>query len=513
MAAQSPASTVPALPLDILYNVGLALASDPIEEAREYMKSEYHPNQKPRLSALRHLTYLSHATKGILEPLLYRHITFTRPEQVTLFFITLIHRPELRQHIQYIASFAELTGPAVRKRRLPACKRLWSSRCASDKAALFRILDKNGLHGLAWAASLLERSRGRFMFNADFKHDGILELIFASIVFLTPNVTTFIWLDTNTNPKSTALDVLFKSGISADLPLMPKLQVLHTEKAAFNDSTQAAFFTPHINLWNNLQKLYLNDMDFDNEFIKLLVKGDLKENRPVKELYVRCTSGGEVPGNRNAFQWVEELPGMQLLSENDPDQDKDKFKAFPNLTLLDVKFAFHEGRANLGSPTLKAFIHAVGAPERILLTGHPVPMRALSTGVIHPRLKYLRVKETWESALTKIEHKDNLAAALNTFWSSRPNLVPNLRELDWDGYKFRREDLEGDEKGVWVLTGEEEWEDDSDDSSDHEGEIMVNFDVDDYGDFGDEFNYDVSTADLIAQLRASNNYYQMYGDF
>ncbi|KAF4967239.1 hypothetical protein FSARC_5151 [Fusarium sarcochroum] len=510
MAGPSSASTLPALPLDILYNIGLALASDPIEEAREYMKSEYDPGQKPRLSALRHLTYLSHATKGILEPLLYRHITFTRPEQVTLFFITLIQRSELRQHVQYIASFAELTGTAVRKRQLPACKRLWSSRCPSDKAALLRILDKNGLHGLAWAASLLERTKGRFMFNADFKHDGILELIFASIVFLTPNVTTFIWLDTNTNPKAMLLDLIFQSGIAADLPLMPNLQVLHTEKAAFNDNTQAAFFTPHINLWDNLKKLYLNDMDFDDEFIKILVRGDFKDNRPVKELYVRCVSGGEHPGDMNSFDPHDELPGTQLLSETDPDQDKDKFKAFPNLTLLDVKFAFHEGRALTGSRTLRSFMHAVGAPERILLTGHPMPIKALSTGITHPQLKYLRVKEIIKSAPSKSDSKDNLVAGLNQFWNSKPELVPSLCEIDWDGYKFRREDLEGEDKAVWVLKGEEDWEDDSDDDDDdYDSDDFMDDDDDDddtLSGFGRSFlEHEISMADL--------EYLETYGGY
>ncbi|KAF5027398.1 hypothetical protein F66182_475 [Fusarium sp. NRRL 66182] len=495
MAASSPLAPTtppppPRLPLDVIHNIGLMLAADPLEETRRYMRSDYALYLQPLASApcasaLRCLTYLSHATRDVLEPLLYRHLTLTTPQQVTSIFITLIQKPKIRPHVQYIACFAQLTGPPVRKHMLPRCRQIWNARCETDKAAFIRLLDQSGLHFLAWGAAHLERAKSRFMFNADFKHDAILELMFAAVLFLTPNVTTFIWRDTNTKPVNVVMDTIMGVGIRADYPLMPNLQYLNTEKAAFHEAKQAPFFTSHVNLWDNLTKLYINDVDFDKEFIEMLIKGDFDENRPVKELYIRCVSGGESPGDVNSFGPQQVLPGTQLLDEQDPDQDRDKFKAFPNLDLLHVRFAFHDPRAQHGSPTLRAFLHAVGAPERLVLSGHPLPLAALDTGVAHPRLKYLGVREVLRTAPPKTESKDSLVLKLNHVWSLKSELVPNLPNLcaiDWDHYQFRRKGLEGEDKdkALWFLEGEDEWEDESgasDDDLEMDPRVLASFEA------------------------------------
>ncbi|KAF4453053.1 hypothetical protein F53441_4284 [Fusarium austroafricanum] len=463
-AASRPASepSIPNLPLDIIHNIGLVLASEDLEASESQINNNCDCYVDPKGgSPLYKLTYLSKATKEILEPLLYRHVTLSNPERVTNTFITLIQRPELRQHVKYICCFARLSGPAIRKRVLPSCKAIWAKRCPSDKPALMRLLDGAGLHKLAWSACMLERTKQRFMFSPDFKHDGILELMLASIIFMSTNATTFIWRDCNNNPKAFILDTIMCDAVHDGLPLMPNLQRLSTEKAEFDTSKQAQFFTPHINLWDNLYKLHLNDIDLDMEFVQMLCNGSFKENRPVRELYIHCVQGSERPEDFTSFPPGFILDSSRLLNQLNHDHDKDKFKAFPNLTLLDVKFVFHRARSEIGSLTLKAFLHAVGCPERLCLTSHPLPTMTLDTGVIHSKLKYLKVRELHPKAPAKVTSKDNLVAGLNSFWSNKSKTVPNLREIDWDHYHFKREDMEGEDKAVWSLVGEEDWEDDS----------------------------------------------------
>jgi hypothetical protein len=504
MADSDPASqlsTVPKLPLDVLYNIGLVLAEGPRDEAKAYVDSDYRPDLVPEhtvsgtgINPLRKFTYLSKATKALLEPLLYRHLILYRPHDVTNFFITLIKRPETRQHVQSISAFPDMTGPLVRKLYLASCKKIWATRCPSDKPALMRLLDGAGLHKLAWSACMLERTKQRFMFSPDFKHDGILELMFAGILFLTPNVTEFHWRDMNTNPKAFILDYIMSEMVDAGVPLMPKLKVLNTEKSAFEFSKQAQFFTPHINLWDNLQTLYLNDVDLDVEFIEMLVAGDFKENRPVKELYISCVSGSETPGSMSSFPPGFVLSSTLLLNQEEPDLDKDKFKAFPNLTLLDICFVFHNERLETGSPTLRAFLHAVGCPERIHLSGHPLPIKSFDTGVIHPNLKYLKVREFRPDAPARTAERDSLVAGLNSFWQNKSHIVPNLCEIDWDHYKFKREDLEGEERAVWGVVGEEEWEDESGAGSYDDDDDVEEDDDDIYYLDDDDFHAFVSDA-------------------
>ncbi|KAH7246405.1 hypothetical protein BKA59DRAFT_556128 [Fusarium tricinctum] len=478
-------SAAPKLPLDVLYNIGLILAEAPLEEAKAYVDSDYQPYLMPGhtwdgtwTNPLHKFTYLSKTTKALLEPLLYRHLILYRPQDVTNFFITLIKRPEIRQHVQDISAFPDMTGPIVRKLYLPACKKIWAARCPSDKPALMRLLDGAGLQKLAWSACMLERTKQRFMFSPDFKHDGILELMFAGILFLTPNVTEFHWRDSNTNPKAFILDRIMGETVDAGVPLMPKLKVLSTEKAAFEFSKQAQFFTPHIGLWDNLHTLHLNDIDLDVEFIEMLVAGEFKENRPVKELYISCVSGSEIPYSLRSFPPDFELSSTLLLNQDEPDLDKAKFKAFPNLTLLDVCFVHHVQRLHTGSPTLRSFLHAVGCPERIHLAGHTLPINAFNTGVIHPKLKYLKVREFQPDAPARTAERDVLVAGLNRFWQEQCHVVPNLCEIDWDHYKFKREDLEGEERAVWGVVGEEEWEDESGVDSDDD-DFVIEEDEDD----------------------------------
>ncbi|KAF9775489.1 hypothetical protein IL306_006406 [Fusarium sp. DS 682] len=461
-------SISPRLPIDILYHIGYQLSLEALD-AHEHQidsNSACHCDIDKASNPLYRLTYASKATKDVLEPLLYRNLNLASPQDVTNIFINLIQRPELRQHVQYIICYAPLAGPRVRKLVMPACKKIWAKRCPSDKPAVMRLLDGAGLHKLAWSACMLERTKQRFMFNPDFKHDGILELMFASILFLSPNVTSFTWRDCNNNPKAFILDHIMCETVHCGLPLMPKLQKLSTEKAEFEESKQAQFFTPHINLWENLYSLHLNDIDLDMEFVLMLFNGSFKENRPVRELTIRCVAGSERPDSLTSFPPGFELASAMLLGDQDPEHYKDKFKAFPNLTLLDVTFVFHRQRIETGSLALKAFLHAVGSPERLCLTGHPLPTMTLDTGVTHSRLKYLKVRELHANAPAKTTSKDNLITGLNQFWNRKSMIVPNLQEIDWDHYNFKRQDMEGEDKAVWELVGEEEWEDDSESDED-----------------------------------------------
>ncbi|KAI1056486.1 hypothetical protein LB507_001590 [Fusarium sp. FIESC RH6] len=496
MAASSPA-TAPKLPLDIIYNIGLVLSNNTQSEVEEYIDSEFDPANRPNQSALHRLTYLSKATKDLLEPLLYRYFQWTTPQDVVNSFITLIQRPEVRPHVQCISSFAAITGPGVRKKELPLCKKLWAKRCPSDKPALMRLLDEAGLHKLAWSACMLERTKQRFMFSPDFKHDGILELMFAAILFLTPNVTNFVWRDMNTNPKAFILDHVMGDAVKS-YPIMPKLRFLNTEKSAFVEAKQAQFFTSHINLWDNLQTLYLNDIDLDVEFIEMICNGDFKKNRPIKELRIRCVSGSEIPGSMSSFDPDFELSSTELLDANDPDKDKDKFEGvFPHLEYLEVRLVHHQERHEQGSRTLKAFLHAVGCPKVLKLEGHRLPRAQLTTGIIHDRLEHLTVREHSRDGGTRTMEKDVLIKGLNSWWATSSHLVPNLKRIDWDHYKLQREDL--DDETVWQMTGEEEWEDDSNDDygDDYYSDELFGDDEDHIEHLHDNVYYNHTTGEVF----------------
>ncbi|KAM0240322.1 hypothetical protein ACHAPO_002218 [Fusarium lateritium] len=515
-AAQPPTdpapkpSTVPQLSLDIIYNIGLAVVGDPFEQARLYAKHDGDPEYLPDRTTLYRLTYLSKATKGVLEPLLYRHFIFATPQDVMSTFITLIQRPELRQHAQYIASFSPLSGPGVRKRELPKCKKLWSKRCPSDKPALMRLLDGAGLHNLAWSACMLERTKQRFMFSPDFKHDGILEIMFAAILFLTPNVTTFMWRDMNTNPKAFILDHIMHEAVKSGIPLMPKLQYLNTEKSAFVEAKQAQFFTPHVNMWDDLHTLILNDVDLDVEFIEMLARGEFKKDRPVKELHVLCVPGSEKPGSMSSFPPGFELSSTTILDVGDLDKNKERFEAFPNLELLSIRFVHHQHRYENGSLTLRAFLHAVGCPKVLKLEGHKLPFNVLDTGVTHDRLTHLKVREYDPQSRSRTLQSESLLSGLNSWWGGNSSLVPNLTRIDLDHYRFQREYLSDEDKTVWKVVGEDEWEDDSnngfdyddDDQSDMDEEEVVRHVHDNvfYNPLEDEY-FEAGYSTLMAALQ------------
>ncbi|KAM0433987.1 hypothetical protein ACHAPT_003931 [Fusarium lateritium] len=484
------------LPLDIIYNIGRQLN----------LEIERGVDLEPNVTApighnkdLRTLTYLSRSTRDFLEPLLYRHIHLSNSVELCSFFITLASAPRLRQYVQYFGCTAPLVGPTVKKRSLPACRTIWEKHHGSHKSSIINLLDKIGLGRVAWAATLWERKKGRFMFNATFRHDAVFELLFASTLLLLPNVQTFIWKDWDGRPTPGLLTYLLDEATKADLPLMPKLKALNSWKDIDCTDDRPQFFMYRTYLWENLHTLFLNGVDLDNEFTDMLVKGSFKKNIPIKKLYIRCEAGSEKRYGMNAYPPGHSPASVQVFDIDDHDMGKNKFKTFHDLDLLEIKFTWFETRALEGSRALKAFMHAAGAPERLSLIGHPLPMQAFSTGVVHPRLKYLKVVEFMPNAMSYRHSRDSLVLMLNQLWDSKDfkRFVPNLCEIDWDHYKFRRQDLEGEDKAVWALENEDEWEDEDEDDDD--GNV---WDEDDLFGFGhgymddDDFDEEAALDDL-----------------
>ncbi|RSM03021.1 hypothetical protein CEP52_007676 [Fusarium oligoseptatum] len=479
------------LPLDIIYNIGLQLSLDPSHR----LETLHGPCPLPtnHNKDLRALTYSSRATKDLLEPLLYRHVVLMKPQEVCSFFITLAEAPHLRQHVRHFGCVSRLNGPQVRKDALPECRAIWRKNYGSKRGSVLEVITKVGFPNMMFAASVWERKKNRFVFNADFRHDAVLEMLFVITLFLLPNVQTFVWKDLDGRPFNVLLTYLFDAALMMGVPLMPKLKVLNTWKETLAVNERAQFFMYKTNLWENLETLYLNSVDLDNEFTDMVLKGDFKKNLPVKKLYVHCPSGAENLWHPGMYHVGQTMLSETALDSDHPDTDKGKFKAFRNLELLDIKYTWFENRALEGSRALKSLLHAVGAPERLNLIGHPLPMKALSTGVVHSRLKYLKVKELIRNAPSSVRSRDALIASLNDLWDAKDwkRLVPNLCEIDWDHYKFRRKDLEGEDKAVWTLEDEEEWEDEDDDEDDH-------VDIDDMFSFGyfDGFGDDPDEGDF-----------------
>ncbi|KAJ4233171.1 hypothetical protein NW759_001952 [Fusarium solani] len=508
----------PQLPLDIIYNIGLQLTLDPRHSLQTLHGPCFLPTNHNK--DLRALTYTSRANRDLLEPLLYRHVVLMKPQEVCSFFSTIAAAPRLRQHVQHFGCVARLNGPQVRKDALPQCRAFWQKHHGSQRSSIITLLSGLGLSNLAWAASLWERRKDRFVFNADFRHDAVLELLFVSTLLLLTNVQTFVWKDLDGRPVAPLLTYLFDAALMTGSQLMPKLKVLNTWKETLAVDERAQFFIYKTHLWENLETLYLNAVDLDNEFTDMVVKGDFKKNLPVKRLYIHCPSGAEHLFHPGMYHPEHPLLSNSALDADNPDNDKSKFKAFRNLEFLEINFTWFETRAVEGSRALKSLLHAVGAPERLNLTGHPLPMKALSTGVIHSRLKYLKVKELIRNAPSSVRSKDTLITRLNNLWDAEDwkRLVPNLCEIDWDHYKFRRKDLEGEDKAVWTLEDEEEWEDDDNDELDIDdlfgygygpydgldGLDGLDDDDDDDGDLAVDFGPDFA-GDPIAALVALQN--------
>lgn len=486
------------LPLDIIYNIGLQLTCDP----KHSLHTIHGPCSLPtdHNKDLRTLTYTSKAYRDLLEPLLYRHVVLTKPQEVCSFFNTLVAAPRIRQYVQHFGCVARLNGPQIRKEALPECRAIWQKYHGTQRASIIIRLSGLGLSGLAWAATLWERKKDRFVFNADFRHDAALELIFAATVVLLTNVQTFVWKDLDGRPTAPLLTYLFDAAVMTGAQLMPKLKVLNTWKETLAVDERAQFFIHKTHLWENLETLYLNAVDLDNEFTDMVVKGDFKKDLPVKKLYIHCPSGAEHLFNPGMYHPGHPLLSNSALDAENPDNDKSKFMAFSNLEFLEIKFTWLENRAAEGSRALKALLHAVGAPERLSLTGHPLPLKALSTGVIHSRLKYLKVKELIRNAPSSVRSKDTLIARLNDFWDAKDwkRFVPNLCQIDWDHYKFRRTDLEGENKAVWFLEDEEEWEDDEDDDDDLDIDDILGYGYSEYDglDGFEDLEDDIDPDDL-----------------
>ncbi|KAL2677187.1 hypothetical protein Neosp_010955 [[Neocosmospora] mangrovei] len=477
----------PQLPLDIIYNIGLQLTLDPKNSLPTLHGLCFLPTDHNK--DLRALTYASRAHRDLLEPLLYRHVVLMKPQEVCKFFVTIADAPRLRQYVQHFGCVARLNGPQVRKDALPECRAFWQKRHGSQRSGIISLLSGLGLSNLAWAAQLWERRKDRFVFNADFRHDAVLELLFVTTLILLANVQTFIWKDLDGRPVAPLLTYLFDAAHMTGYQLMPKLKLLNTWKETPSLDDRAQYFIYKTHLWENLETLYLNSVDLDNEFTDMVVKGDFKMDLPLKKLYVHCPPGAEHLFNPGMYH-----PGHTILSNSaldavDPDNDKSKFSAFRNLELLDIRFTWFETRALEGSPALKSLLHAVGAPERLELIGHPLPMKALSTGVIHSRLKYLRVRELIRNAPSSVRSKDTLIANLNSLWDKDwKRLVPNLSEIDWDHYKFRRQNLEGEDKAVWTLEDEDQWEDDDMDEYDIDNYLGYTGTPYDDNEFDDDLN-------------------------
>ncbi|KAM6512316.1 hypothetical protein FSOLCH5_010031 [Fusarium solani] len=198
--------------------------------------------------------------------------------------------------------------------------------------------------------------------------------------------------------------------------------VLNYHKVTRNDRySHLQDFSWERGYWKNLRRLAFYDTDFDDGFGNMLYRaGRVGDLVPVEELIVRAKKGPDISSLEDfSAPAVSHHLLFRPLSE-------DTFRIFEKVKLLDISFGYFSPRNKSGSVMLEAFVHWLGAPERLHLTGHPPPFKALARGTVHSRLKSIQVKE-WKDE--EDLEQDEMRQKVKDWWRSHSAVVPNLEEF------------------------------------------------------------------------------------
>ncbi|KAM0433986.1 hypothetical protein ACHAPT_003930 [Fusarium lateritium] len=416
------AASPPRQPLteDGIYHIGFSLLPAPWERAPSPAEQgDFERN----IDCLRRLTYLSRATKRLLEPLLFRFVLLGKPSDVVHFYIDLIQRPHISQYVRHMACVTNRPDPGNYS-DLPCnrmCRRILDERIGGREN--FLSLMKQGA---AWDTLALACSRrgknaeGYFERPLNMRAD--VDYMIRSILLTMTSLKTLVWRYDEFGTKSFKAHGHLQLAATLGRAVLPALEVMALDANPLRGS-HIDDFPWGKSCWKNLRRLVLYDDDFDDEFAWLIFRDAFKGLVPVEELVVRRKEGCVDDPYKNMI--------IHPISLNPEDRiylvgNEELFCIFPDLKLLEISFGYFAPRNRDGSVMLKGFLHWVKAPERIHLTGHPPPFDALATGPVHSRLKSIRVME-WKDE--EELGQDEMRQRVEDWWRRYSRVVPNLEEF------------------------------------------------------------------------------------
>ncbi|KAJ4323650.1 hypothetical protein N0V84_004258 [Fusarium piperis] len=399
---------------DIIYHVGLCLLPEPWEKPPSPAEHGYF---KMDMACLRRLTYLSRATKRLLEPLLYRFVFLATWSEVVQFYIDLVQRPWIREYVRHMACVTNRRSSMdiydIRANLM--LKRTLNERIGGreNKLSLMK-------QGAAWEPYVQACSETRTKktpeerLGQDLNMDRDVDYMIRSILLTTTKLKTLVWTIDEPGMKGRTVDQVLKQAFwSGHVPL-PDLEVMTLKPWP---GCHLEGFPWQEGFWKNLRRLVLHDTDFDDDFWHILVLGLGPQGvMPAEEFIVR---------RRPKVAYLN-IMGDESMGRLLRAHMTGLSRTFEKLKLLEISFGYFQRRNERGSSMLDAFLRCAGAPERLRLTGHPPPLEALARGTVHSRLKSIQVEE-WkdEEDLGQDEMRQNI----EEWWRNHSAVVPNLEEF------------------------------------------------------------------------------------
>lgn len=414
--------TSPTDPLieDIIYHIGLCLLPEPWEKPPSPAEHDYFERD---MACLRRLTYLSRATKRLLEPLLYRFVLLATPSEVVHFYIDLVQRPRIREYVRHMACVTNRRPPMdTHDLRVNRMLRVILDERIGGRENKLSLMKQ----GAAWELYVRASSetgtektpeeRLGQMLNVR----GDVDYMIRSILLTTTKLKTLVWTIDEPRMNGRTVNQVLKQAVWAGHPPLPDLEIMALKpcRGCFLED-----LSWQEGCWKNLRRLVLHDTDFDDDFWGILVTSLGPQGVvPAEEFIVRRREG-------QAIDQLTMMPGpdgsrsMERLLRA---HMSDISRTFEKLKLLDISFGYFQPRNETGSPMLEAFLRWAGAPERLRLTGHPPPLKALARGTVHSRLRSIQVKE-WrdEGGL----EQDGMRQKVEDWWRRNSAAVPNLEEF------------------------------------------------------------------------------------
>ncbi|WAO94184.1 Hypothetical protein NCS54_01175400 [Fusarium falciforme] len=407
---------------DIIYHVGLCFLPEPWEKAPTPAEGG---DFEMDMYCLRRLTYLSRATKRLLEPLLFRFVLLQTPQDVVHFYIDLIQIPRIQKYVRHLVCVTHRRSPGdmldLRVNRMLG--RILDERIGGreNKLSLMK-------QGAAWEpfvntfSGMEEAPEERLGPYLKMRAD--VDYMIRSILLSTTKLKTLVWHLDEFGRVETWVPQVLKSAAKSNHALLPDLEVmaLNYRNVTRNDRySHLQDFSWERGYWKNLRRLVLYDTDFDDDFGDMLYRaGRVGDLVPVEELIVRAKKGPDISSLE-----VFSVPADSHRLLFRPSREA-SFRLLEKVKLLDISFGYFSRRNEGGSVMLEAFVHWLGAPERLHLTGHPPPFKALARGTVHSRLKSIQVKE-WKDE--EDLEQDEMRQKVEDWWRSHSAVVPNLEEF------------------------------------------------------------------------------------